>query len=59
MNSSITRRLALGLFAGATLLATGVSAQTFPERIIKIVVPYPAGGPTDVIKAANIAPEGN
>ncbi|WP_162419732.1 Bug family tripartite tricarboxylate transporter substrate binding protein [Microvirga brassicacearum] len=49
MKSSITRRLAFGLFAGATLLATAASAQTFPERIIRMVVPYPAGGPTDVI----------
>ena len=49
MKSTLTRRLALSLFAGATLLATGASAQTFPERIIKMVVPYPAGGPTDVI----------
>src|SRR6478735_4206605 len=49
MKSTLTRRLALSLFAGATLLATGASAQSFPERIIKMVVPYPAGGPTDVI----------
>jgi tripartite-type tricarboxylate transporter receptor subunit TctC len=49
MKSPITRRLAFGLFAGATLLANAASAQTFPERIIKMVVPYPAGGPTDVI----------
>ena len=35
MKSTLTRRLALSLFAGATLLATGASAQTFPERIIK------------------------
>src|SRR5690606_28582398 len=49
MFASITRRLALGFFAGATLLATGAGAQTFPERVIKMVVPYPAGGPTDVI----------
>lgn len=49
MISSVTRRLALGLFAGATLLATGATAQTYPDRVIKMVVPYPAGGPTDVI----------
>ncbi|MBZ6078145.1 Bug family tripartite tricarboxylate transporter substrate binding protein [Microvirga puerhi] len=49
MTTSLTRRLALGLFAGAALLATSATAQEFPTRIIKMVVPYPAGGPTDVI----------
>ena len=49
MTASVFRRLALGLFAGATLLATGAAAQTYPDRTIKMVVPYPAGGPTDVI----------
>jgi tripartite-type tricarboxylate transporter receptor subunit TctC len=49
MTASLTRRLALGLFAGATLLASAAAAQTYPERVIKMVVPYPAGGPTDVI----------
>ncbi|WP_157961353.1 Bug family tripartite tricarboxylate transporter substrate binding protein [Microvirga flavescens] len=47
--ASVTRRLALGLFAAAATFATGASAQTFPSRVIKLVVPYPAGGPTDVI----------
>ena len=49
MTQSVTRRLALGLFAGAALLAAPVAAQTYPSRVIKMVVPYPAGGPTDVI----------
>ena len=49
MTISVTRRLALGLVAGAALFATAASAQDFPNRIIKMVVPYPAGGPTDVI----------
>ena len=49
MTHSVTRRLALGLFAGAALLATPAAAQTYPARVIKMVVPYPAGGPTDVI----------
>jgi tripartite-type tricarboxylate transporter receptor subunit TctC len=44
----LTRRAAL-----ATLLATTVlrpaHAQTFPSRTITIIVPYPAGGPTDVL----------
>ncbi|WP_201859805.1 Bug family tripartite tricarboxylate transporter substrate binding protein [Microvirga soli] len=49
MTHSLTRRLALGLFAGAALFASAASAQDFPTRVIKMVVPYPAGGPTDVI----------
>ncbi|QFU17236.1 Bug family tripartite tricarboxylate transporter substrate binding protein [Microvirga thermotolerans] len=49
MNLSLTRRLALGLLAGAALVASPALAQDFPTRVIKMVVPYPAGGPTDVI----------
>jgi tripartite-type tricarboxylate transporter receptor subunit TctC len=52
-----TRRRALGLMMRiltATALAAAVapppaSAQAFPSRVIRIVVPYPAGGPTDAI----------
>ena len=45
-----TRRAALGSLAGFAALASGrVEAQTFPSRPITIVVPYPAGGPVDVV----------
>ena len=27
----------------------GTTAQTYPERPIKVMVPYPAGGPTDTV----------
>jgi tripartite-type tricarboxylate transporter receptor subunit TctC len=37
--------LALSLGSGA---ASAAHAQTFPDRLIKIVVPYPPGGPADV-----------
>ncbi|MCW5689183.1 MAG: tripartite tricarboxylate transporter substrate binding protein [Pseudolabrys sp.] len=39
------------LFAAIlTLLSTSiVSAQDFPDRSIKLIVPFPAGGPNDVI----------
>jgi tripartite-type tricarboxylate transporter receptor subunit TctC len=40
------RALLTVLFAAGSILAG--HAQGFPERTIKIVVPFPAGGPTDV-----------
>ena len=43
-----TRRHALGLLA-ATLSPRSVLAQAFPSRVVRIVVPYPPGGPTDAI----------
>jgi tripartite-type tricarboxylate transporter receptor subunit TctC len=46
---TITRRHALALFAGASLAPTLARAQAFPTRPVTIVVPYPAGGPTDAI----------
>lgn len=49
----ITRRLALGLAAGlATSRAHAQPASTqvwAPTRLVKLVVPYPPGGPTDAI----------
>jgi tripartite-type tricarboxylate transporter receptor subunit TctC len=48
----IPRRQFLRLTAGAAALpafSRVVSAQTFPTRPITIVVPYAAGGPSDVI----------
>jgi tripartite-type tricarboxylate transporter receptor subunit TctC len=46
---NIARR-ALGLLAAAPLLPSAASAQaTFPTRAVRMVVPYPPGGATDVI----------
>ena len=46
---SLTRRSTLGLMAGAVLAPSVLRAQSFPTKPITLVVPYPAGGPTDAI----------
>jgi len=45
------RRILLALVAWlvASALATPLSAQTYPARLIKMIVPAPAGGQTDVL----------
>jgi tripartite-type tricarboxylate transporter receptor subunit TctC len=35
-------------FATALGLLGGVAAQTYPDRLIKVIVPFPAGGPIDL-----------
>jgi tripartite-type tricarboxylate transporter receptor subunit TctC len=39
---------ALALIGVAASAAGRVEAQTYPDRLIKMVVPYPAGGPIDI-----------
>src|SRR3954466_10057514 len=39
---------ALALIGAAASAAGRVEAQTYPDRLIKMVVPYPAGGPIDL-----------
>lgn len=38
-----------GLAALCTLAATGAGAQAWPSRTVTIVMPYAAGGPTDLV----------
>ena len=47
---SLNRRRLLVLGAtSATLLASGVRAQAYPGRAIKLIVPFNAGGATDIV----------
>ncbi|SIQ31060.1 tripartite tricarboxylate transporter substrate binding protein [Bosea sp. TND4EK4] len=46
---SLTRRSTLGLMAGAILAPSIARAQSFPSKVVTMIVPYPAGGPTDAI----------
>src|SRR5262245_45185934 len=48
----IGRRLvltALSLAPIALFTATAPAEEAYPSRVVKIVVPYPAGGPTDLV----------
>jgi tripartite-type tricarboxylate transporter receptor subunit TctC len=45
----MTRRLLVILALGLVALATSVQGQTFPAGPVRIIVPFPAGGATDVL----------
>jgi tripartite-type tricarboxylate transporter receptor subunit TctC len=45
----ITRTAWVGWALAAALWSLGVAAQGFPSRTITLVVPFAAGGPTDVV----------
>lgn len=47
MNLTITRRLMLG--AAMTVALAGGAAAAFPERAVTLVIPFAAGGSTDVV----------
>ncbi|WP_048441642.1 tripartite tricarboxylate transporter substrate binding protein [Caenimonas sp. SL110] len=42
-------RLLASVVATATVFATGAMAQAYPNKPIRMIVPYAAGGPTDVL----------
>src|SRR5687768_6270201 len=43
------KKLTLVLAALAGVVATGAQAQTYPQRPVTMIVPFAAGGPTDVV----------
>jgi tripartite-type tricarboxylate transporter receptor subunit TctC len=50
------RSLLAGLLAGMAALAQPASAQDWPARPVSLVVPFAAGGPTDVLARALTEP---
>jgi tripartite-type tricarboxylate transporter receptor subunit TctC len=50
------RSLLVAIAAAAVAAITGAQAQSYPTRPVTIIVPYPAGGPTDQV-ARQIAPK--
>src|SRR5262249_49743962 len=45
----VCRRPAFAAVVIAWSLACGLAQAAYPERLITLIVPFPAGGPTDII----------
>ena len=45
-------RMLAACLAAALAVATGALAQTYPSKTVRLVVPYPAGGTTDIVTRA-------
>src|SRR6266571_7694545 len=45
--TTMKKRIALCIAAGCALAASILQAQTWPQRPVKVVVPFAAGGSTD------------
>ena len=41
--------IAIGLVAGIGCLATATRADNYPSRTVAMIVPFPPGGPSDVV----------
>ena len=52
------KSIALAVLAIAATMVTSVQAQTFPDKPISLIVPFAAGGPTDVVARMIAIPMG-
>jgi len=47
--SGFTSRAAATLVAGVLLFSFEAAAQTYPNKIVRVVIPWPAGGSNDIV----------